>query len=652
MALIPIRLKPGVDTQATPLLNSGGWSAGGNIRFFQGLAEKDAGFVRFTKALANAGVPRALQAWRSLAGQFFLAIAGDKRLNVFASDVVYDITPSTVLGLPPISISTTAGSTSVVINDAIDPAPAVGENVIIREPVSVANVVLLGPYLVTAVGASQFTINAQVQANTTITGGNVRQITTAIGQKIVMINLPNHGLYTGETTSFQEPTPVGGINLVGNYTVSVVDVNNYTVTATTSATFSSTVIENGGSIRIIFSNPPTGGFQRNFRSFVSTLANWGEFLFWNPRGGPVYEWQPALGLVNNPATVITGAPQANNSIFVATQQFQLFCLGTIDAATGLFDPLLVRWSDVLDFNDFVPTASNQAGSFRVPTGSALVGGLSLAGGNLIWTDLALYTVQYLGFPLVWGFQPIGVNCGLIGPKAFGSLGETVFWMSRQQFYQLAGGAPQALPCTVWDLVFKNLDPTQTDFIIFESNAFKNEVSWEVPQLDGTVTRARVDITTGLWNYTILPSRGFLPRTAWIDQSVFGAPLAGDASGTIWQHETGFNAGDEPLEWMLSTGQIMISEGDDITYVREFLPDFKTMPNGTPGPGVVQLTIFLYNDAQEPPSIKGPFLITSTTRSVPVMGRGRSIEWEYRGTDLGSWIRIGDSRIRTQPDGRA
>jgi hypothetical protein len=225
-------------------------------------------------------------------------------------------------------------------------------------------------------------------------------------------------------------------------------------------------------------------------------------------------------------------------------------------------------------------------------------------------------------------------------------------MSQQQFYQLVGGAPQVMPCTVWDAVFKNIDFTKTESIVCESNSYFNEISWEVPQKDGTVTRARVDISTGLWNYTILPAGAFLPRTAWIDQSVFGPPLAGDATGTIWQHEVGTDAGDQPLLWMIKSGQVMIAEGDQITFFREFLFDAKFTASGEPGPGVAELLLYVYHDALEPPVVKGPYPITSTTRSVPVRGRGRSVEYQFRGRDLGSFVRLGNFRMRTQIDGRS
>jgi hypothetical protein len=652
LALVPIQLKPGIDVQSTPLLNSGGWSESANVRFFQDLAQKDGGFVEFTKALAGLGTPNALRAWTALSQISFLAISGTLRLNIFAADSVYDVTPLSITSLVPISLAVTAGSPTVVIRDLINPTPTVGENIEIHDPVSIANLVLQGSYIIQASSAGQYSISASVNANATTTGGVCRQFTTIIGQAVVAVHFPNHGLFNGQTTSIPDPTPVGGIILQGNYAASVAGPNDYTITAASRATFSATVTENAGAIQITFTNPASGGVQGDFRNSSATTANWGEFLFWNPKDGPVYVWQPALGLTGNAATDVATAPQANRFIFVATQQQQLFCCGTVNRATGLLDPMLVAWSDVSDYTVFTPLTTNQAGSFRLVIGSTVVGGLALAGGNLIWTDLALYSAQYLQPPDVWGFQPIGINCGLIGPHAFGTLGQFVAWMSQNQFYQLVGGAPQVMPCTVWDTVFKNIDLTKTESIVCESNTYFNEISWEVPQKDGTVTRARVDITNGRWVYTILPTGAFLPRTAWIDQSVFGPPLAGDATGVIWQHEVGTDAGTQPLLWMARSGQILISEGDQVTFFREFLFDAKFTESGAPGPGVVELLVYVYHDSLEPPAVKGPFPITSTTRSIPIRGRGRAIQFEFRGRDLNSWIRLGNPRYRGQIDGRS
>jgi hypothetical protein len=535
-----------VNTEQTPTLNESGWSESSNIRFFQSLPQKTGGFVGFCHTLDGAGIPQALLAWVGLDRISYLGIACSRRLNLFLADFVSDITPNTISTEIPLDLSIAQGVAEVEINDTVN-MPAVGDWLQIRSPVTISNIALLGSYgVVSVIPGFSYTIAVSSFASTTILdGGDARQFTTTTDSRVVTATLPNHFLFTGEVTNVPNPVSVGGITISGNYVVTVLDDNNYTITAAEVATSAQTVSENGGQLAISFYNPASGGTQVDFDALESTLANWGEFLMWCPQSGPVYVWQPETGYTSPAVDVIT-APQSNTVIFIANQQQMLFCCGTVNLATGVFDPMLIRWSNAGDYTDFVPTASNQAGSFRLILGSRIVGALSFAGGNLAWTDLALYSMQYLQPPLVWGFKPIGTNCGLIGPHAFGTIGQDLLWMSQKQFYFLASGTPQILQCSVWDRVFKNLDLANAASITCETNAFFNEVSWEVPQIDGTTTRARMRLDTREWDYTVLPSGNFLPRTAWTDQSIFGPPLAADPTGQIWQHEIENDAGTDPL----------------------------------------------------------------------------------------------------------
>lgn len=650
MALVPIKLRPGITTQPTALLNEGGWSASTNIRWKDGLPQKTGGYQKFTQALVGAGIPLALQAWTSLADQSILAIACTNRLNVFIGEQVYDITPLTNPANVPISLTTMAASATVTINGG--GTPAVGSWLQVRNPVSAGGIVLFGSYQVSALSGDNISIIAPIEATSSVSsGGTARQFSATAGSKIVTVTLANHGLFTGQVATVPQPVAVGGITLQGNYLASVIDINHYTITASAAATSTASVTENGGLLHLVFVNPPFGT-QTDMQNAAATMANWGEFLMFCPQNAPVFVWMPAMGPGVMAAPIAT-APQSNGSIFVATQQEQLFCLGSVNAMSGLFDPMLINWSDAGDYTDFTPTVTNQAGDFRLVSGSRIVGGLALAGGSLIWTDLCAYWGQYLGAPLVWGFQPIGLNYGLVGPHAFGTIGATVFWMTQRQFVVMTpGSAPQILPCEVWDLVFENLDLANLANVVCETNSFYNEVAWEVPQSDGTVTRAVVQLDRGWWSYTVLPDDGDdVPRTAWIDQSVFGAPLASDATGIVWQHETGRDAGTQPLAWSLKSGIIMIAEGDQITFFREVKPDFKFSEAGS-GPGVVNMTIYVYQDPNDPPRIKGPYQITDKTRSVPgARGRGRGIQFEFSGNDLGSFVRGGLVRYRGSIDGR-
>src|SRR5215469_1110109 len=661
MPIVPLILRPGINLEETRNLNEGGFSDSLSVRFFQGLPEKEGGFEFFCQTLPAQGATHALKAWTSLAGVSLLGIGANFGLNVFAAEAVYNITPQTILAFIPIVLSTTAGSTTITITDAVN-APSVGEWLQILDPVSVGGLILYGSYGVVSSGGGQYQITAARAATQTIVGqGSARNFHNPVGSPIVTITLPNHGLFTGQIVSIPDATAIDGFTLQGNYIATVVDQHTYTILGPQPASAARSLNENAngtpgagagpGNIQLTFFTTAAGVTPAaGYPTTRSTLDNWGEFLMWNPRGGPVFVWQPALGYATPAANAAT-VPQSNTTIFVATQQQQLFCLGTVNRATGLFDPMLVAWSDVGDYTDFVPLTTNQAGSFRLTAGSMIVGGLALAGGNLIWTDKALYMAFYQGQPFIWGFQPQGINCGLLSMQGFGTLNQKVFWISQNQFYGWEGGVPQIIPCTVWDAVFKSINPARAMNAVCETNSFFNEVSWEVPQIGGTTTRARYQVDTGVWDYSTLPSGAFLPRHAWIDQSVFGGPLAADSTGAVWQHEKGTDAGAATLLSSLKTGFINIAEEDQVIQINGIYPDIKFTADGRPGPGTVEVLVHFFPYTQDPARVKGPFAVNSQTRFIPARGRAQALQFEFRSRDNGSWWRIGKMEYRGAPDGR-
>src|SRR5262249_54726914 len=149
-------------------------------------------------------------------------------------------------------------------------------------------------------------------------------------------------------------------------------------------------------------------------------------------------------------------PMANAGLFVAMPQRQIVCWGS--TFTGIQDPLLLRWCDVNDYTQWIAKPTNQAGSYRIPRGSKIVSGLQAANQGLIWTDLAVWSMQYLGQQFVYGFNEISTGCGLIAPKAAVSLNGTIYWMSQSQFFFMQpGGGVSPMPCPVWDNVFQLID---------------------------------------------------------------------------------------------------------------------------------------------------------------------------------------------------
>ncbi len=438
----------------------------------------------------------------------------------------------------PVSFSTTAGSSTVIVDDtgsALDAFDVVD----IKTQVSVGGLILFGLYRVTPISANQYSIQARdvlgnpAYATSTATPGAVASFEFTSGSAVVRVTLNNHGLQVGDTFPVLIPVVAGGVTIEGNYLVQSLDsgspANIFTIQAANSATttptltasgtgsvatltfastytvpvgstivvagvtpagyngtytvtrssagsvsyanattgaqtvagtiFVSVVRENNNLAGLVYFNgtgplavnsgygvggygtggygsgvPPVSGGGTPITNTIDwSLDNWGETLIASPLDGPIYEWTPSA---NNPtATIIPEAPQINEGVFVAMPQQQIIAYGS--TFNGVKDALLIRWCDVANYNSWIGLVTNQAGSYRIPKGSRIIQGIQGPQQGLIWTDLAIWAMQYVGPPYVYQFNELGTGCGLIGRKAAASVNGVVYWMGQSQFFRLA-----------------------------------------------------------------------------------------------------------------------------------------------------------------------------------------------------------------------
>jgi hypothetical protein len=586
-----------------------------------------------------------------------------------------------------VSFSTTSGSSTVTIN-------ATGSNldaydvVYIQTQVSVGGLVLFGAYNVTPITVNQFQITARdilgdpKLATATVTaGGAVASFATTSGAATVNVTLANHGLSAGDTFPVLVSTSVGGITLYGNYFVtSVTSSSVFVITAATSATSTPSASENGGQVRFVYYNGigplaansgygvggyGTGGYGSGIPPTSAatgtpitaedwTLDNWGETLIACPLNGPIYEWSPTQ---NNPvATIIPQAPLVNQGMFIAMPQRQIVAWGS--TFNGVEDPLLVRWCDVNDYTNWIGQITNQAGSYRIPKGSRIVQGIQGPQQGLLWTDLGVWAMQYVGQPYIYQFNEVGTGCGLIGRKAAGSMGGVVYWMGQSQFFRLSGSGVESVTCPIWDVIFQDLDTTHLDKIRIACNSRFNEVSWFYPtKSNGGEINAYVKYNIGLnqWDY------GTLSRTAWINESVLGPPigagvLPGGTGNFIVQHETstdGVNASNEPVPIMASfqTGYFVLTEGNMKMFIDQVWPDMKWGYFGGTQNANVQLTFYATDYPGSTPYAYGPYNLVESTQYITPRFRGRLVSIKIDSEDLGSFWRIGNMRYRIQEDGK-
>jgi hypothetical protein len=378
-----------------------------------------------------------------------------------------------------------------------------------------------------------------------------------------------------------------------------------------------------------------------------TLDNWGETLVACQDKGPIFVWNPSSGLRNG--QLIPTAPIINTGVFVSMPLQIMIAYGI--SVLGVQDPLLLGWCTSGDYTVWTAAVSNLAGTYRIPRGSMIVGGMQGPQYGLIWTDIELWQMSYIGYPAVFGFNSLAAGCGLIAKFAYVILGTTVFWMSQKGFFALpAGGGVTPLPCEVWDVIFQNLDTNNLSKIRAAANSQFQEVAWYFPSINGNGendTYVKFTPQFNAWDY------GSLGRTAWIDQSIFGPPI-GASSGTnyIYQHETSNDADGVAIQASFETGWFALAEGEDVVFCDLVQPDMRFGFLGQAQSASVQITMSYANYAQDTVYTNGSFTMQSGTPNfINVRFRGRLASIKISSDDLGTFWRLGGLRVRTALDGR-
>lgn len=689
MSYVYLEIKPGIDIERTPVLNMGGYSTSSGVRFFQGLLQKRGGFEELT-AQPCVGIVRGMTSWADNSGNPYIAYGSDQRLQIYSVGTVYDITPirQTDSGTP--NFSTVATSNLVTVVDASGGAQ-IGDWVNLIYPVSVGGIVLLGYYRLQSIPAiNQYVIQAAAAATGTVNnGGALPEFSTTLGQSTVVVTLDNHGYVATNLFMVQTPVTVGGITIpIGNFTViAPITTNTFTINpGLGNATSTATAFENGGNETfeyLLSSGPSSSGGSLNFGYGVGIygdgiygasgtvsvplrqwfLDHFGAFMIGNYTGSPIYVWEPppAIGNVAIPVdtTNFPGAlqpPTEVNVSFMSAPQQMLIALGCDTPGTGAFDPLLVRWCDAGDFTDWQALSTNQAGSYAIPSGSRLVGGISAANFVVIWTDVDMWLMSYLGgtgaAQFVWGFNRITGGRGLLSARSCAIMNSTVYFASYNGFFAFNGAQVVQIPCPVWDVFWQNLDIAQVDKVNAQANSQFLEVSWCFPSATGNGecdTVVTLNTADGTWTYD---TNTIWARTAWIDQNVYGAPVGTDLNMLLEQAETGNDANGVAISCSAQTGWFSVSEGTYLVMMERLAADLK-VTGATPE---VFVTVYAQDDPNDAPTTYGPYpwTLTSPPPAWPwniVRARGRFMSIQISSNALGVFWRVGRMRYYSQRAGR-
>tara|TARA_R110002074_G_scaffold61144_6_gene147891 strand:- start:2663 stop:4735 length:2073 start_codon:yes stop_codon:yes gene_type:complete len=380
--------------------------------------------------------------------------------------------------------------------------------------------------------------------------------------------------------------------------------------------------------------------------------NFGEDLIINVRDANLYYWQASLGLTSRAIALssrsgASDAPTISRQVVVSDTDRHVIALGCNPLGSSLQDLLLVRWSDQENAVDWTPTATNTSGSLRLSSGSEIVAAVETRQQILVWTDVSLYSMRYVGPPFTFSINLLASNSSIIAPNAVVAVGDRVYWMDTENFF-MYGGQIQAIPCTVLRYVFDDINLGQKNQFFAGSNRMFDEVFWFYCSSDsGTVDRyAKYNYADNTWDI------GSLSRTAWVDFGIHSQPRAAetaDSTTIIYDHETGTTADGTAMAPFIESSVFSLGDGEQFTFISRIIPDLDIASSDADTS--VDYIIKARNYPGDALTTVSTSAVTSTTDQSFVRSRSRStvIRIESSASDI-AWT-LGDVRLDVRPDGR-
>jgi len=619
MPFAKFQFKAGIDKEGTDYTNAGGWFDASLIRFRKGFVEKIGGWTKQT-ATQFIGTCRKLFAWTSLEGNKYLFIGTHLKATVLEGTTLNDITPIRATTTNGIVFAATNGSAVITATDNAHGAT-------VNDFVTLAGAVSLGGTITAAVLNKEYQVTGVPSANTFT--------------------------FTATATANGSDTGNGGSAADAAYQLSAgLDVYIQ------STGYGSGLWGEGG-----FGSSTSLSFTNQLRLW--SADNFGEDLILHPRGGGIFYWDESGGTTSRAVNItsLSGAnlaPTIGLQTIVSDTDRHVIVLGADPVSggvrTGVIDPMFVAFSDQESIAEWQPKTDNTAGSIRLSSGSEIIGGIRSRQETLIWTDTALYSMQFVGPPLTFSVNLINEGVGMIGPNACTNSPNGIFWMADDGFY-LYNGSVKKLPCSVLSYVQEDLNIGQAFKVFGLLNSEFNEVWWFYPaDSDGTEEISRYVIYNyeeGSW------SIGQLERTAWVDEGVFNRPLA-TADNYIYNQEDGDDDDGLPMDGVfVESSDFDLQEGNDFAFIRRIIPDIKFYGTNV-DTGVPQINILVKtrNSPSESLTTRATKDISNNTDQLHVRARGRQAVIRLQSDDdaevgvrLGYKWRLGYTRLDIHPDGR-
>ena len=684
MPLSKIIFKPGVNRENTRYTNEGGWFECDKVRFRQGTPEVIGGWQRISP-YTFLGVCRSMWNWTTLANSNLLSLGTNLKFYLENGGLYYDITPirvTTTLGANPF-----LGNGTTVTVTAPSHGATTGSYVTFSGVTGAYASTLNAEFSITVINANSYTITAAVSAPAT--GGSA--VSAAY-----QINIGSE---------FQQPTsgwgagPWGagvwnGESNTGLSSLRIWSQNNfgqdlvfgprggaiyYWAANNGVGTRGVTLNTQGGNVTFAVGSPAvvtltsllTDGTAVQFAgtSLPTGLTAATTYYLFNVNGLTANLLDVNGSLVNVSTTgsgvyisLLVDVPTVQNYLFVSDTSRFVFAFGCNDYGSASQNPMLVRWSDQDNIIEWSPDATNQAGSVQLSHGSNIVTAVQTRQEIVVFTDSTVYSLQYLGPPVIWGTQLLGDNISIISQNSAVVASGVIYWMGVDKFY-IYDGRVQTLNCDLRKFIFSDIDLNQDQQVFAGTNEGFNEVWWfYCSQGSNTINKYVVyNYIEKIWYY------GSMARTAWLDSGLRDNPQAATYLNNIVNHEYGINDSitgtPAPINAYISSAEFDLDDGHNFSYLWRVLPDL-TFNNSSISPAgdMPKVTMTLYpmqssgSGASTPASANvtkiAAYNITEEfTGIIYTRVRGRQMIFKVESNQVNTAWQLGAPRFDFRPDGR-
>jgi len=704
MPLTKLQFKPGINRETTSYSNEGGWFDGDKIRFRMGFPEKIGGWVKNSDN-AFLGTCRALHPWVALSGEKYIGVGTGLKYYISEGGAYKDITPLRVA-----SSAVTFATGADVLDGAIS---ATAQSIVMDSATGFptgGGRILIGTEQITYGAITSATLTGCERGVNGTTAASHSNNDTVKCCTLSVTDSDGHGALENDFVTFSGAATLGDVITAAvlnqEYQIThVVSATVFQVEARAVATIPEITTTEGLNATFVFATTTDNGngggssvgayqintgldtsvqgtgwgagtYGRGTWDSASDLTaggttlriwshdNFGEDLLMNVRDEGIFYWDKTNGLTTRAVSLASlgvaadKIPTIAKQVLVSDKDRHIIAFGC-DPETdiGTQDPLLIRFGSQESLTDWSAKATNTAGDLRIGSGSEIVTAVETRQQVLVFTDVSLHAMQFLGPPFTFGINTVSENITTASPLCAIAVNDNVFWMGREEFYVYAG-AVNKLPCTVKDYVFSDFNEQQIQKVTAANNSSFSEIWWFYPSANSEENDRYVvfNYEQKVWYY------GTLDRTVWVDRGVDALPLAAGSDHYLYEHENGLDDGSttpaSAIAANIESSQIDLGDGDQFAFLSRIIPDI-TFRDSTANTPTATFTLGVRNFPG------GKYLhtdedVVSKTASTPVEQfttevrtrlRGRSFNLKVESNATETTWRLGTPRVEIRPDGR-